>query len=112
MASPHEPDPQAARPAIPSSGVRLRPGLPAAKAPAEGPRWRLGLAALALLCLFHPLFWGAPTVPLWSPPAGMALVLVAWFGPGFATITLIASGLLLLLGHASAGLFKGDMPSS
>src|SRR5262245_34682134 len=73
MASPIEPDPQAARPAIPPSGVRLRPGVPAATTPAEGPRWKLALVALALLCLFHPLTWGPPTIPLWSPQAGLAL---------------------------------------
>src|SRR4051794_16671898 len=104
MGSQIEPNPQAVRPAVPPSGVRLRPGLPAATAPAEGPRWRLGLVGLAFLCLLHPLASGAPPIPLWSPPAGLALVLVAWFGPGFTAAVLTACGLLLLLGHTAAGL--------
>ncbi len=53
--------------------------------------WWLFLLALALLHLTHPLTWGVTPIPLWFPPVGIGLVLVAWFGP-------LAAGLVVLDG--------------
>jgi PAS domain S-box-containing protein len=61
-----------------------------------GRRAFFALAALLLLWLSHPLTWGPDELPLWSPPAGLGLVLVAWFGFRFGASLLVACGVLLL----------------
>jgi PAS domain S-box-containing protein len=55
------------------------------------------MLALLLLWLLHPLTWGAGAIPLWSPPAGLGLALVAWFGFRLGAIVLATSGVLLLI---------------
>jgi PAS domain S-box-containing protein len=50
-----------------------------------------------LLWLLHPLTWGSFAAPLWSPPAGLGLVLVAWFGFRTGAALLGSCGVVLLL---------------
>src|SRR5205085_317692 len=73
----------------------------------SGPRWWLALAALLLLWLSHPLTWGLTGAPLWSPPAGLGLALVAWFGWRFGAGLLAACGGLLLI-HTVLRLLMGQ----
>src|SRR5437867_7014 len=75
---------------------RARPALAGAVSP-RGPRTWLALAALLLLWLSHPLTWGVTRAPLWTPPAGLGLVLVAWFGWRTGGSLLACCGALLLL---------------
>src|SRR5581483_11589567 len=58
--------------------------------------WWFFLLALALLHLTHPLTWGITPIPLWFPPVGIGLVLVAWFGP-LAAGLVVLDGLLVAL---------------
>src|SRR5262245_49668222 len=78
------------------------PGLPVL-----GPRsiW-LALGGLLLLHLTNPLAWGSSRPALWFPPAGIGLVLVAWFGPRAALLVLV-DGLLLIL----QGVLLGWLPN-
>jgi PAS domain S-box-containing protein len=56
--------------------------------------WLTLVAGLALILLSHPLSWGLPEPGLWFPPAGLALVLVAWLG--LRCTLLIAADLFLI----------------
>lgn len=95
------PSPQPEAPA--RSGVARSGGLPG------GPHWALGCLAVLVLTLSNPLTWSAPAAPLWSPPAGLGLVLVAWFGWRFAAVVLAsAAGALLLQQAVQTGL-EGDV---
>ncbi len=68
------------------------------------PAW-LGLVALALLVLCHPLTWGRGLLALWQPAAGLGLALIAWFG-------LPAAALVLLGGLIASGLAMVFVPGS
>jgi PAS domain S-box-containing protein len=52
---------------------------------------------MLLLWLAHPLTWGSSATPLWSPPAGLGLALVAWFGWRFGASVLACCGVLLVV---------------
>ncbi|MFO0880162.1 MAG: PAS domain S-box protein [Gemmataceae bacterium] len=57
----------------------------------------LWLGLVLLLYLVNPATWHGPALPVWSPPAGLTFILVAWFGWRTAlSATLTATGLLLL----------------
>jgi hypothetical protein len=59
----------------------------------------LAAGGLALLLLTHPLTWNSPPPWIWFPPAGVAIVLVAWLG-GRAGLVVFAAGLLAALAGA------------
>jgi PAS domain S-box-containing protein len=61
---------------------------------------------MALLHLAHPLTWGNSGIPIWFPPVGIGLVLVAWFGP-LAGLLVTIDGLLVV---SQACLFGSDFP--
>src|SRR5262245_4175990 len=98
------------------SGSHDRPGPIVPSATTTGPG--KGLALLALLCIYlsHPLTWlGLADDPparlggaLWSPPAGFALVLVAWFGLRACAIVVACCGALLLVQHVLLDLLAND----
>jgi PAS domain S-box-containing protein len=50
---------------------------------------------VVLLHLAHPLTWGYTPIPIWFPPVGLGLVLVAWFGP-LAGLLVAVDGLLVV----------------
>ncbi len=62
---------------------------------------------VVLFILSHPLLWSVSIVPSWSPSAGIALLLVAWFGWRFALSAVAIGSLLLLLIRAALRL-RGD----
>src|SRR5205085_1748830 len=80
-----------ARPAAPLSGW------PALTGPTAPPRWPLAAVLGVVLFLLSPLTWDATSVPPWSPAAGLALALLAWFGRRFTFTVLGLSGVLLVL---------------
>ncbi len=81
-------------PGVPAPGpTPPPPDAPRAGAPTR--RWPLLLGGLVLLHLNNPLIWDLHSPALWFPPAGLALVLVAWLGPAGA---LLAAGDGLLVG--------------
>jgi PAS domain S-box-containing protein len=90
------------------SGFRPQPhpGTPWLSLP---PGWGRVLCALAAIHLAQPLFWGPPRVPLWSPTAGLGLVLVAWFGWRFGAGILATSGLLVLVQTVARTSFSGGV---
>jgi PAS domain S-box-containing protein len=53
------------------------------------------LASVSLLHLSNPLTWGETGLGLWYPPAGLGLVLIAWFGPR-AALWVAIDGLLVV----------------
>src|SRR5262245_15685102 len=79
---------------------------------------RRGMLLVALLCVYlsHPLTWlgvGADAsarlgAPLWAPPAGLALVLVAWFGLRACAGVLGTCGVILLAQHLLLDLGTGS----
>lgn len=62
------------------------------------------LAGLGLLALHvgHLLAWRQGQPPLWSPPAGIGLVLIAWLGPRGALV-IVLDALLALVQRQFAG---------
>lgn len=65
--------------------------------------WLPLVLAIALLFVSHPLTWFAwAQPPLWSPVAGLALVLVAWFGNRLAVLAVAGATTLLLVQHGLA----------
>jgi PAS domain-containing protein len=54
------------------------------------------------LHLSHPLTWGQSWPELWSPPTGLGLALIAWFGPR-AALLIALDGLLVTLQAAALG---------
>src|SRR5579871_172930 len=54
------------------------------------------LAALCVVCIAQAPLMGLPYPGVWSPAGGLALALVAWFGPRAALIPLAAGAVALL----------------
>ncbi len=119
MASPSEigsPAPRAAgeRSTPPPAGPAPRRGRVWPSLPTLSPRHGLLLLALVIVYLSHPLTWvglghdasARLGAPLWAPPAGLALVLVAWFGPRACAAVLGGCALLLLAQHALLDLWQ------
>jgi PAS domain S-box-containing protein len=69
------------------------------------------VVALLALWLSHPLTWSSSAAPLWSPPAGLGLALVAWFGWRFGASLLACSGALLLIHNLIRLLLVQKAPS-
>ena len=82
-------------PAVPSprsaSGALHRAVAPSLARP---PSALLVAYGVGLACL-HPLMWGAPAIPLWTPAVGAGFVLVAWHGLRAAVPLALASLLLI-----------------
>jgi PAS domain S-box-containing protein len=72
----------------------------------HGKEWLPGAGGLVVLLLAHPLTWNRPPPWVWFPPAGIALVLVAWLG-GRAGFLVAAAGLLAAL---AGRLWPGPSP--
>ena len=70
--------------------------------------WIVLLAFLPLLHLTNPLAWGVSGPEFWFPPAGLGLVLIAWFGPR-AAWWLALDGLLVVV-QASLWRLLGQPP--
>ena len=81
-------------------------GVPAARptaARAGNLGWTGAVVAAVLLSLTNPLTWAAPHLPLWSPAAGLGLVVIAWFGWRDAAVPLAGAALLLFAGRGLLG---------
>ena len=97
----------------PPTDPTAKGGLRVRKQPYPGPSvpgWVRVSFALAVIHLAQPLAWGPPRVPVWSPVAGLGLVLVAWFGWRIGAGILAASGLLLVARHLTRAFLSESDP--
>jgi PAS domain S-box-containing protein len=99
-------------PAAVQAVANSRQGPARSAGPPGGAGWAAGGLAVLLLSVGNPLFWGAAVPPPWSPPAGLALVLVAWFGWRFASVAVAASGVVLLLLETARSGLQGGVSAS
>ena len=95
MASPPNVGSTSERPAAAASSTSLRAAGSNVRTPSSRLFVLIAVPAVILLHLTNPATWG-PLPGLWAPAAGLGLVLVAWFGPRAALLTL-AAGLLAVL---------------
>ena len=87
-------------------GIRNQPS----QGPPRVPGWVQGLFVLALIHLAQPLVWGPPRVPVWSPVAGLGVVLIAFFGWRFGAGILATSGLLVVAQHLAQAILSDGGP--
>src|SRR5262245_54358880 len=119
MASPPQigsPEPRATgeSPTPPPAGPSARSGRRWPFLSNLSPQHALLLLALIVVYIANPLTWlgvgydlsARLGVPLRAPPAGLALVLVAWFGLRACAIVLGGCGLLLLAQHTLVDLWQ------